>query len=59
MIGEPEKYVNFHGDKLGHNLKIVEVIKKISNKIDKPVPAIAIRWIQIIYQIVVIAGVKI
>ncbi|MGI6413051.1 MAG: aldo/keto reductase [Syntrophomonadaceae bacterium] len=54
-----EIYVNFHGDKLGHNLKIVEVIKKISNKIDKPVPAIAIRWIlDYIPNSVVIAGVK-
>jgi myo-inositol catabolism protein IolS len=54
-----EIYVNFHGDKLAHNLKIVEVMKKISDEIDKQVPAIAIRWIlDYISNSVVIAGIK-
>lgn len=38
-------YVNFHGDKLLHNLEIVEVMKIIAQKYDKPVSAVAIRFI--------------
>lgn len=52
-------YVNFHGEKLIKNLKIVEELKKISNEIDKPVSAVAIRWIlDYLSDSVVIAGVK-
>jgi len=52
-------YVNFHGHKLAHNLKIVEIIKMISDEISKPVPAIAIRWIlDYIPNSVAIAGIK-
>lgn len=52
-------YVNFHGDKLAHNLEIVETMKKISREIDKPVPSIALRWIlDYIPNSVVIAGIK-
>lgn len=38
-------YVNFHGEKLLKNLKIVEVMKEIAHKYDKPVSAVAIRFI--------------
>ncbi|MBQ7067102.1 MAG: aldo/keto reductase [Lachnospiraceae bacterium] len=40
-----EIYVNFHGDKLHKNLEIVEVLKKLSKKYEKPVSAVAIRYI--------------
>ncbi|NYE03851.1 aryl-alcohol dehydrogenase-like predicted oxidoreductase [Bacillus niacini] len=52
-------YINFHGEKLKNNLKIVEEIKKISSEIGKPIPAIAIRWIlDYIPNSVVITGIK-
>lgn len=38
-------YVNFHGDKLSHNLRIVEVLRRISDEVGKSIPAVAIRWI--------------
>lgn len=38
-------YVNFHGEKLLKNLEIVEVMKKMASKYDKPVSAVAIRFI--------------
>ena len=38
-------YVNFHGDKLAHNLQIVDVLRRISREVGKSVPAVAIRWI--------------
>lgn len=38
-------YVNFHGDKLLQNLKTVEVLKKIAAEHNKPVSAVAIRFI--------------
>lgn len=38
-------YVNFHGEKLVKNLEIVEVMKKIAEKYEKPVSAVAIRFI--------------
>ena len=38
-------YVNFHGEKLLKNLEIVEVMKEIAHKYDKPVSAVAIRFI--------------
>lgn len=38
-------YVNFHGDKLVKNLEIVEVMKKIANVHNKPIPSVAIRYI--------------
>lgn len=40
-----EIYVNFHGDKLKKNLEIVEVLRKIAAKYEKPVSAAAIRFI--------------
>ncbi len=40
-----EIYVNFHGEKLKKNLKIVSAMKEISERISKPVSAIAIRFI--------------
>lgn len=40
-----EIYVNFHGVKLMKNLEIVEVMKQIAAKYDKPVSAVAIRFI--------------
>jgi len=52
-------YVNFHGEKLIKNLEIVEEMKSISEKIGKPVSAIAIRWIlDHLKDSVVIAGIK-
>lgn len=38
-------YVNFHGDKLEKNLEIVEVMREIAEKYNKPVAAVAIRYI--------------
>lgn len=38
-------YVNFHGDKFKKNLKIVEVVKQISEQRGKTLAQIAIRWI--------------
>ncbi|MBO7496358.1 MAG: aldo/keto reductase [Salinivirgaceae bacterium] len=38
-------YVNFHGDKLVKNLEIVDVMKKIAIEHNKPIPAVAIRFI--------------
>jgi aryl-alcohol dehydrogenase-like predicted oxidoreductase len=54
-----ETYVNFHGEKLLHNLKIVEVLKQLSSKNSKKLSAIAIRWIlDVIPNSVVLAGIK-
>lgn len=39
------EYVNFHGDKFIHNLKIVEEMKQLSKKYNKSVASIAIRFI--------------
>lgn len=38
-------YVNFHGQKLVQNLRIVAELKKIAEKYGRPVPSVAIRWI--------------
>lgn len=38
-------YVNFHGEKLKQNLKIVEALKRIAADRNKPVSAVAIRFI--------------
>ena len=38
-------YVNFHGEKLLKNLKIVDQMKGVAEKYDKPLSAIAIRFI--------------
>lgn len=52
-------YVNFHGDKLMKNLDIVEVIKHIAAKYQKPVSAVAIRFIlDHLPDSVVLCGVK-
>lgn len=40
-----EIYVNFHGDKLLKNLDIVEAMRPIAEKYNKPVSAVAIRYI--------------
>ena len=40
-----EIYVNFHGEKLEQNLKIVAVMKKIAEEKGKPVSTVAIRFI--------------
>lgn len=54
-----EIYVNFHGEKLEQNLRIVEVLKKIAANREKSVAACAIRWIlDTLPESVVIAGVK-
>lgn len=52
-------YSNFHGDKLIHNLEIVEKMRKISAETNKPIPSIAIRWIlDYMPRSIVIAGIK-
>ncbi len=38
-------YVNFHGAKLEHNLRIVDVLREIAEEVGRPVPSVAIRWI--------------
>lgn len=38
-------YTNFHGEKLQHNLRIVEVLKQIAAARSKPVSAVALRFI--------------
>lgn len=54
-----EIYVNFHGDKLLKNLEIVEVLKEIAKEVEKPVPAVAIRWIlDYLKESAVIVGIK-
>lgn len=51
--------MNFHGEKLEQNLRIVEALKKIAANREKSVAACAIRWIlDTLPESVVIAGVK-
>ena len=51
-------YVNFH-DKLNKNLGIVEELKKVANEVDKPISAVAIRWIlDYLKQSVAVVGAK-
>lgn len=38
------EYVNFHGEKFVHNLKIVDELKRLSNLYKKSIPAIAVRF---------------
>ena len=52
-------YVNFHGEKLLKNLEIVEVMKKIATKYEKPISAVAIRYIlDFLPESVVLCGAK-
>ena len=52
-------YINFHGEKLDKNLRIVEVLKKIANGHRRSVSSCAIRYIlDFIPESVVLAGVK-
>ena len=52
-------YVNFHGEKLRQNLRIVDVLRKAAEHHGKTVAACAIRWIlDTLPESVVIAGVK-
>lgn len=54
-----EIYVNFHGEKLAKNLRIVEVLREIAAGRGRSVSACAIRWIMdTLPESVVIAGVK-
>ena len=54
-----EIYANFHGDTLRQNLKIVEAMRGIAGDLNKPLSAVAIRWIlDYIPESVVIAGIK-
>lgn len=54
-----EIYVNFHGEKLEQNLRIVDVLRTIAAAHGKSVPACAIRYIlDAIPDSVVLAGVK-
>jgi aryl-alcohol dehydrogenase-like predicted oxidoreductase len=40
-----EIYVNFHGEKLEKNLQIVDVLQQIAIRYNKPVSAVAVRFI--------------
>jgi aryl-alcohol dehydrogenase-like predicted oxidoreductase len=40
-----EIYVNFHGEKLLKNLQIVEVLRQVAARYNKPVSAVAVRFI--------------
>ena len=52
-------YVNFHGEKLEHNLKIVDYLKIVAQNHGKSIPACAIRFIlDYMPESVVLAGVK-
>lgn len=52
-------YENFHGEKLLKNMEIVEVMKEIAAKYEKPVVAVAIRFIlDYLPESVVLCGVK-
>lgn len=52
-------YVNFHGEKLLKNLKIVDEMKVIALKYNKPISAIAIRYIlDYLKESVVLCGAK-
>ncbi len=54
-----EIYVNFHGEKLARNLRIVEVLREIAAARGRSVAACAIRWIMdTLPDSAVIAGVK-
>ena len=51
--------MNFHGEKLIKNLQIVKVLKDIASEINKPVSAVAIRFIlDYIPDSVVLTGIK-
>lgn len=52
-------YVNFHGEKLLKNLEIVEVLREIAAEVEKPVSAVAIRFIlDYMKESIVLAGIK-
>lgn len=54
-----EVYVNFHGERLEKNLAIVEVMKKVAAKYEKPLEAVAIRYIlDYLPESVVLCGAK-
>ena len=54
-----EVYVNFHGDKLLKNLQIVDAMRPIAQKYNKPMSAVAIRFIlDYLPDSVVLCGVK-
>ena len=37
--------MNFHGEKLRHNLRIVDVLRDVADEVGRSVPAVALRWI--------------
>lgn len=52
-------YVNFHGEKLKQNLRIVEVLKQIAEAHGRPVSAVAVRFIlDYIENSAVLVGIK-
>ena len=54
-----EIYVNFHGEKLLKNLEIVKLLKVLAEKYEKPVSAVAIRYIlDYLPESVVLCGAK-
>lgn len=51
--------MNFHGEKLNQNLRIVEVMRDVSERTGRSLPAIAVRWIlDSVPGSVAIAGIK-
>ncbi len=54
-----EIYVNFHGEKLKRNLKIVEILRKIADTHRVPISAVAVRFIlDYITNCAVMVGIK-
>ena len=52
-------YVNFHGEKLEQNLRIVDVLREISAETGRDIPSVAIRFIlDYLPESVVLAGAK-
>ena len=53
------EYVNFHGEKFKKNLEIVEMLKKMAEKYQKPLSAVALRFVlDYLPQSIVLAGMK-
>lgn len=54
-----EIYSNFHGANFTRNLGIVQELRRISHEVDKPIAAVAVRWIlDAVPESVAITGVK-
>ncbi len=54
-----ERYVNFHGERLQKNLRIVEEMRGLSTSLGKTLPQIALRWLLDFHpRSVVLTGIK-